>query len=119
MTLHFRPLPPACEPKPIRAARDALRIAWNHPDAAEVERVLDVLAHAVLRLGELHATIADAAIREAISGQHGGLTGALADAVNDVAYALECWAESPWNEPRYLAECEATDFRNLAEREAR
>lgn len=119
MTIHFRPLPAACEPECIRKARLSLDLAWNHPDAAEIGKALDVLSHALLRIGELSETIADAAVREAISQAPYGMLCTISDSVADVAYALDNWRDDPWNEPGWLAQCDAADARIDAEKEAR
>ena len=93
MTLHFRPLPPAAEPACIKKVRRALNDAPTHPDVREVDQILDVMAHAILRLREIGESIADASIREAITEAPNGALAVLDDAMSDVAWALHCWRE--------------------------
>jgi hypothetical protein len=119
MTLHFRPLPPACEPACIRKVRETLRNSWTHPDTDEIDKVLDVLAHALLRVEELSATVSDAAVREALVGPHSGLVGCMRDTLSDVSFALDCWVSDPWNEPGWMAQCDAADAEIDRMKEAR
>ena len=93
MAINFRPLPPACEPACIKKVRRALADAPLHPDAREVDQILDVMAHAINRMREIGETIADASIREAITEAPNGALAVLDDAMSDVAWALHCWRE--------------------------
>ena len=91
--LALRPIPDACEPDAVKRVRVALRAASDHPDALAIAKACDVLAHAILRLSEIAATMHDAEVRECIeSVPHGSLSN-LDDSLSDMAYALECWRE--------------------------
>ena len=91
--LALRPIPEACEPREVRRVRAALREAPNHPDASEIDRVCDILSHAILRLREIVPQIADASVASAISDQPHGTLSNLEDSLSDIAYAVDCWRE--------------------------
>jgi hypothetical protein len=91
--LQFRPLPDECEPAPVKRVRVALRAASDHPDAQAISNACDVLAHAILRLSEIAATMEDSSARECIEGCPYGSLSNLSDSLGDLAYSLECWRE--------------------------
>lgn len=86
-----------CAPGPlmpiVARAEIALRDAGDHPDAALVQQIIDTLDHALMRANELGAQCEDARVREAVVSEPHGVASCLSDAVSDLAYALECWAD--------------------------
>ena len=91
--LHFRPLPEPCEPPAVKRVRVALRNASDHPDAARISAACDALAHCILRLSEIAATMEDAEVLECVEATPHGSLSNLEDSLSDMAYALECWRE--------------------------
>ncbi len=116
--LTFRPISEA-EPRCIAKARATLADAPRHPDADEIAQALDVLSHALMRLGQIGARMCHAEAREAVEASDGGAFGALEDAVSDLAYAVECWASDPCNDAAAMRAADRADFLLLDERASR
>ncbi len=107
--LTFRPIREP-EAKFITRARAAIYAVPHHPDAEEIGQVIDVLSEAIGKLTQIGARIQHAEAREAVECERHGMLGMLSDAAGALAYAVECWAEEPENDPAYLRAANRADF---------